>query len=136
MTDKEIEFVARELAESSGVKWPEASNPSPIQKAVADRFRDRARAAIAAVDRFRARSAQIMNDNSGDDHRTTADGVAIMSRQDIRPGATLVYRPPGDRRALRCRIEKVDGSQAFLVPLESSHTYLVRIEDLEVLRRP
>jgi hypothetical protein len=30
-------------------------------------------------------------------------------------GSTVLYRPPGDRRAYPCQVEKIDGSRAYLV---------------------
>jgi len=46
-------------------------------------------------------------------------------------GATVVYRPPGEKRALTCRIERMEHGRAFLVPAQrevgwvSVHTLLL-----------
>ena len=53
MTDDEIEAVAAELAKAGGVSWPSGQEPGPL-KLVMDRYRDRARLAIATLDRLQA----------------------------------------------------------------------------------
>jgi len=35
----------------------------------------------------------------------------------IQVGATVVYRPPGDQRAITCRIERIEDGRAYLVPV-------------------
>jgi hypothetical protein len=38
------------------------------------------------------------------------------SSSEIEVGSTVVYRPPGDQRAYTCRVEKISGDRAYLVP--------------------
>jgi hypothetical protein len=54
MTDDEIEVVAEELAKISGFSWHRGREPVPLMRVVTDRYRARARAVIAALDRLRA----------------------------------------------------------------------------------
>ena len=53
MTEDEVEAVAAELAKAGGVGWYPGRERGPL-KHVADRYRDRARLAIAALSRLRA----------------------------------------------------------------------------------
>jgi hypothetical protein len=58
MTDGEVEAVAAELAKAGGVSWHSGQERGPL-KLVMDRYRDRARLAIAALDRARAAEPSI-----------------------------------------------------------------------------
>ncbi len=117
MTDDEIEAVAEELAKAGGVAWYPGRQRGPLLRIVSDRYRDRARLAIAALDRYRAQKAGIAQLDSIEvdqaqipvDASTAADGI-------LQVGATVVYRPPGEQRAYPCRVENVEGSRAYLVP--------------------
>jgi hypothetical protein len=53
MTDEEVEAVAAELAKAGGVSWHAGQEHGPL-KLVMDRYRDRARLAIATLERIRA----------------------------------------------------------------------------------
>ena len=58
MTEGEVEAVAAELAKAGGVSWHAGQERGPL-KLVMDRYRDRARLAIAALDRVRAAEQEI-----------------------------------------------------------------------------
>ena len=58
MTEGEVEAVAAELAKAGGVSWHSGQERGPL-KLVMDRYRDRARLAIAALDRVRAANQDI-----------------------------------------------------------------------------
>jgi len=97
MTDEEIEVVAEELAKSGGLSWYPGRTPGPLLRLVTDHYREQARAVIAALDHVRA---------GGEPSRTPAlrregspETVQCGSANEVRPGATIIYRPPGDRRA-------------------------------------
>ena len=113
-----MEVVAAELAKAGGVGWYPGRERGPL-KHVANRYRDRARLAIAALDRFRA----------GQQNADAADSIAIGHFEPassapshagpehfLQAGSKVLYRPPGDRRAYPCRIDKVEGSRVHLVP--------------------
>src|SRR5215207_1635095 len=118
MTEDEVEVVAAELAKAGGVGWYPGRERGPL-KHVVNRYRDRARLAIAALDRFRA----------GQQDADAADSIATGhldlaprapshagAEHSLQAGSTVLYRPPGDRRAYPCRIDKVEGSRVHLVP--------------------
>ncbi|MGF9764261.1 hypothetical protein AAII07_55080 [Microvirga sp. 0TCS3.31] len=83
-----------------------------------ERYRGQARAAIAALERIRASSEAAI---SSEHLEVVGSKVANFSKPnaipDIRPGATVVYRPAGDQRAYPCRVVEIRGSQAYLAPI-------------------
>jgi hypothetical protein len=59
MTDEEIDAVAEELAKIGGLTWYPGRTQSPLLRAVSERYKDRARVAIASLDRLRASKATV-----------------------------------------------------------------------------
>ncbi|QFU16709.1 hypothetical protein [Microvirga thermotolerans] len=120
MTDDEVETVAAELAKAGGHSWYPGRERGPF-KVVADRYRDRARLAIAALDRLRAsrHAFAAIGDASGEaealssvtgELRPSIDGAGLTV------GDSVLYRPPGDQRFYQCRVEKIEQGRAYLVP--------------------
>jgi hypothetical protein len=130
VTEEEVEFVAEELAKVGGVSWYPGREPGPILRVVSDRYRDRARVAISALERFRAANGahSVREGGTAGQHRDKADQGQLLSH-DVRVGATVIYRPPGDRRAYPCRIDKIEDGRAYLIPLSTSCTYSVLLGD-------
>ena len=117
MTEDEIEAVAEELAKAGGVSWYPGRERGSLLRVVSDRYRDRARLAIAALDRHRAQKAGAAStDNVAAEVPPTPMEAGAIPDTTIPAGATVVYRPPGERRAYPCRVEKVEGNQIYLVP--------------------
>jgi len=125
VTEDEVEVVAEELAKAGGTAWYPGRQQGPLIRIVSDRYRDRARLAIAALERYRANKTEA---------NTTTLGVAANSNANpdsaVHVGCTVVYRPPGERRAYSCRVEKIEGNRAYLVPHLASCTGWVSIERL------
>jgi hypothetical protein len=99
------------------------------------RYRDRARLAIAALDRVRA-AKQAASPNLIEVERVRPDVQADLgppSQDDVSIGSLVLYRPPGDKRAYPCRVQRVDGSRVYLVPELPTCTGWV---DLETLSPP
>jgi hypothetical protein len=115
MTDEEIEAVAEELAKAGGVSWYPGRTDGPLLRPVNERYRDRARLAIAALDRVRARQegARVLPHS---EEPAVQDNAPAIPLNRLQVGATVVYRPPGDKRAITCRIEQLEGGRAYLVP--------------------
>ena len=117
MTDDEVEAVAAELARAGGVSWHSEQERGPL-KLVMDRYRNRARLAIAALERVRAAKRGIppgpvkvgQHGCSAETNRETVSGDVVTV------GSLVLYCPPGDQRTYSCRVEKVDGNLAYLVP--------------------
>jgi hypothetical protein len=117
MTNDEVEAVAAELAKAGGVSWPSGQERGPL-KLVMDRYRDRARLAIAALERVRAaKQGRPPGPITAGQHECSAKANRESVSDDVvSVGSLVLYRPPGDQRAYPCRVEKVDGNRAYLVP--------------------
>jgi hypothetical protein len=116
MTDDEIDFVAAELAKAGGISWYPGRERGPL-KLITERYRDRARLAIAAIDRYRAGQSGTAGQHSLEGEQPEP-GTTVASSPSYSPkiGSMVLYRPAGDRRAYLCRVEKIEGSRAYLVP--------------------
>jgi len=131
MTEEEIEIVAEELAKIGGVTWYPGREKGTLMRVVCDRYRDRARVAIEALDRHRAgQQASLTQDNKQVGRASAASQPQPLPNDDIRPGATVIYRPPGDRRAYPCRVVEIEGNRAYLAPILRACTDWVSIEHL------
>jgi hypothetical protein len=131
VTEDEIEAVAEELAKAGGLSWYPGRERGPLLKVVSDRYRDRARLAIAALDRYRAQKAGAGSTDSVEAEVPPAHTEAgTASDATIQVGATVVYRPPGEQRAYPCRVKRIEGGRAYLVPHLRAWTGWVSIEDL------
>jgi len=134
MTEEEIEAVAEELAKAGGLSWHPGRTRGPLLRAVSERYRDRARLAIEALDRVRARN-QALNAPQGPAVETprAKEGPNSPPENGLQPGAIVVYRPPGDRRAIPCRIEKLEEGRAYLVPCPNPDIGWVELDNLQPL---
>jgi hypothetical protein len=132
MDEAEIQIVAEELAKIGGTSWyPGREQHGPVLRVIHQRYRDRARAAIAALDRYRATKAGTASSMGP----TSVDGeIAPSPIPDIRiqVGTSIVYRPPGDRRAYPCTVQKISDGFAYLVPENRTSIGWVRLADLLV----
>ncbi|QRM28021.1 hypothetical protein [Microvirga sp. VF16] len=136
MTEEEIEIVAEELAKIGGVTWYPGREKGTLMRVVCDRYRDRARVAIQALERYRAgQKATLAQDNSQGE-MSSSGGLPSSVHEDIRPGTTVVYRPPGDRRAYSCRVVEIEGNRAYLAPILRACTDWVSIEHLVPTQEP
>jgi hypothetical protein len=131
MTDDEVEMIAAELAKAGGHSWYPGRERGPF-KVVADRYRDRARLAIAALDRYRAhkQGAPMPNGPSPEELRSHDARISALREDEFVVGSTVLYRPPGDQRFYRCRVETIEGDRAYLVPDMTICTGWVDIKNL------
>jgi hypothetical protein len=132
VTDEEIEAVAEELAKAGGVSWYPGRTNGPLLRPVNERYRDRARLAIAALDRVRA-GRDTASEPSSSEMPVLHDGVPATPLNHLQVGATVVYRPPGDKRAIACRIEQLEGGRAYLVPCSRPDVGWVSLDTLSPL---
>ncbi|MBM6579372.1 hypothetical protein ILT44_04175 [Microvirga sp. BT689] len=137
MTDEEIEAVAAELAKVGGVAWYPGRTQGSLLRGVGERYRDRARVAIAALERLRARR-EGANPSKGSASEAPLAGERpdLPSRDTLRVEATVVYRPPGDRRAIHCRIKELREDRAYLVPCSQPGIGWVGLDNLQLLSEP
>ncbi len=129
VTDEEVQIVAEELAKVGGVSWYPGREPGPLMRAVTDRYRAQARVVIAALERIRTGSEPTCSqDLGGDGPQKIISGV---SSGQVRPGATVIYCPIGDRRASPCRIVEIQGDRAYLAPILRTCVGWVSLEWLQ-----
>jgi hypothetical protein len=130
MTDEEIEVVAEELAKSSGLSWYPGRAQGPLMRLVTDHHREQARVVIAALERLRAGEDSCWApDLQRDGPQETIHRGPVS---EVRPGATIIYRPPGDQRAYPCRIVEIRGDRAYLAPIVRTCVGWISIESLQV----
>lgn len=128
MTEDEVDAVAQELAKVGGASWYPGRTKGPILRVVHERFKDRARVAIAALDRYRAsQKAGSISEKALPLQKATTD----RDGSGYEVGSTVVYRPPGDQRAISCRIERLEAGQAYLVPIPRPAIGWISLDDLQ-----
>jgi hypothetical protein len=131
MTNEEVEAVAAELAKAGGVSWHAGQERGPL-RLVMDRYRDRARLVIAALERLRAAKqgispGEIKVEQPGPGAQANLEPV---SGDVVSAGSLVLYSPPGDKRTYPCRVEKVVGGRAYLIPEIPTCTGWVDLENL------
>lgn len=113
MTEEEIKLVAEMLAKIGGNWYPERAQSAP--RAVNNRHREVARIIIEAVDRSQAADRAAEGSPPPEGPRDVAAPNEIESGE-LHVGASVLYRPPGDKRMLACRVEQLEGGRAYVVP--------------------
>jgi hypothetical protein len=129
VTEDEIEFIAAEMAKAGGTAWYPGRDKGPLLRLVSDRYRDRARLMIAALDRYRAGRQDAAEDKDSSQPQADANPNSGADER-VQVGSLIVYRPKGDHRAYPCRVQKLDGSRAYVVPEIPSCTGWVDVQEL------
>ncbi|WP_262298306.1 hypothetical protein [Microvirga sesbaniae] len=133
MTEEEVNVVAEELAKIGGTAWYPGRQQGPLLREVTERYREQARAVIAALEHRRASSeAAVSPDPTVGENREVEKSSRADVVPDIQPGATVIYRPAGDQRAYPCRVVEIRGSQAYLAPILRACIGWISIETLQV----
>ena len=126
MTEEEVEIVAQEMAKIGGTTWYPGRTSGAVLRVVNERYKDRARVAIAALERLRAGN-EALNETSAPQECTPSVDPSLQV------GAIVVFRPAGERRAVTCRIEKVEKGRAYLVPCPKPDIGWTSLENLQPL---
>ena len=116
MSDEEVDVVAIELAKIGGLSWYPGRKDGPLLRTVSERFKARARMAIASIDRFRSGERA-----AGPLTEIPANRLVVSTQEpENEPpalGSIVVYRPPGEKRMVSCRVIDMEGSRVYLTPL-------------------
>jgi hypothetical protein len=126
MTEEEVEIVAQEMAKIGGTTWYPGRTSGAVLRVVNERYRDRARVAIAALERLRA-GKEALNDTSAPQESTPSADPSLQV------GSIVVFRPPGERRAATCRVEKIEEGRAYLVPCPKPDIGWTSLDNLQPL---
>ena len=130
MTDEEITVVAEELAKSGKPSWYPGRVQGPLMRVVKDHYREQARVVIAALDHLRTGGGD--TSQMPDARRDGTPGAFPRNpMSDAQPGATIIYRPPGDQRAYPCRVVEIWGDRAYLAPVLRTCVGWLSMERLE-----
>jgi hypothetical protein len=133
MTEEEVEIVAEELAKIGGPSWYPGRTRGPLLRTVSERYRERARVAIAAIERLRALRENDAPPEGAVLESPPSGSPAPEPRGRFQVGDTVVYRPPGDQRAVPCRVEKLEERRAYLVPCARPDFGWVSLDDLSLM---
>ena len=106
MTDYEVEAVAELLAKIGGSWFPDRVDSG--RKMVMSRHKEGACLVLDEIKRIRAKQAQASEPVA----RDPSDREAQFS-----VGETVEYAPPGDKRTVTCRIEKLEPGRAYVTPV-------------------
>jgi hypothetical protein len=110
MTEEEVEIVAQEMAKVGGVSWYPGRTSGGLLRNVGERYRDRARVALRAG---KDRSETSVPAGSGE---TASKETGSLSSDNLEIGVVVVYRPPGDQRAISCQVTQIEDGRVYLVP--------------------
>jgi hypothetical protein len=135
MTDDEVELVAQALAKAGGTAWYPGPGHGTLIRLVSDRYRERARLAITALDRHRAQMVSgDASETAQEKQHCSESGMKAACRDAkadaILVGATVIYRPSEDSCAYAYRVERVSGQKAYLVPVDQDDAGWVPISAL------
>jgi hypothetical protein len=126
MTEEEVEIVAQEMAKIGGTTWYPGRTSGTVLRVVNERYKDRARVAIATLERLRA-GKEALNDTSA------PQGSTPSADPSLTVGTIVVFRPSGERRAVTCRIEKIEEGRAYLVPCPKPDIGWTSLDNLQPL---
>lgn len=109
MAEDQVEIVADLLARIGGSWYPDRTRNA--LRVVSDRHREVARLVFEALGR---------PTDTAQDEQTGAAATSFNFAKDdqLYVGATVIYRPVGEKRAITCQVEKMDRGRAFLVPVD------------------
>jgi hypothetical protein len=133
LTEEEIEIVAEELAKIGGTSWYPGREEGSLVRVVSQRYRDRARIAIAALERYRAGRDLPDGKRPGSPTAPNLARRSVATDDPLAVGAVVIYRPAGDRRAYACRIEDIADGKVYLVPDIKACTGWVSMASLAVV---
>ena len=137
MSDEEIEIVAQELAKVGGLSWYPGRTRGPLLRSVSERYHDRARLPIAALERLEASTeGTTVPHGSSSSNLVEAESFASELPDHLQVRGVVAYRPPGDRRAMPCQVARIEADRAYLVPCPRSDVGSVSPDDPSPIQSP
>jgi hypothetical protein len=112
MAEDQVEIVADLLARIGGSWYPDRTRSA--LRVVNDRHREVARLVFEAL----GRPTEATQEERTASGRGAAASFNFAKDDQLYVGATVIYRPVGEKRAITCKIEKMDRGRAFLVPVD------------------
>jgi len=107
MAEDQVEILADLLARIGGSWYPARTRTA--LRVVSERHREVARLALEALGRPTGATQE--------EQTAAARGFNFAKDDQLHVGATVIYRPVGEKRAITCQVEKMDHGRAFLVPV-------------------
>jgi hypothetical protein len=114
VTEEEIKLVSEMLAKIGGNWYPERAQSGP--KFVSNRHREVAQLIVEAVERSRVAQRSMTGKAEGSKGSLDVSSPNDLGDHELEVGASVLYRPPGDKRTIAARIEKLEGTRAYVVP--------------------
>ncbi|PVE22914.1 hypothetical protein DC522_18815 [Microvirga sp. KLBC 81] len=115
MKEDKVEVVAELLAKVGSNWYPERTRPA--LRTISRRHRVVAQLILAELDRLRGADQDPESiDGSPYENLDEANAFNFAGDDQLYVGAAVVYRPPGEKRAITCLIEKMEHGRAYLVP--------------------
>jgi hypothetical protein len=113
MAEDQVEIVADLLARIGGSWYPDRTRTA--LRVVSDRHREVARLVFEAIGRP---TEATQEEQTASERGAAAPSFNFAKDDQLHVGATVIYRPVGEKRAITCQIEKMDRGRAFLVPAD------------------
>jgi hypothetical protein len=137
MTEEEVDHVAQELAKVGGTSWYPGRTSGGLLRNVGERYRDRARVAISALDRLRTSKQAVKDSGSAEagEPIISANPPDFYSGK-LEVGTVVIYRPPGDQRAIPCQVKQVRDGQVYLVPCPRPNVGWVDVDSADLVAPP
>jgi hypothetical protein len=113
MVEDNVEIVADLLARIGGSWYPDRTRTA--LRVVSDRHREVARLVFEALGRPTEAEQE---EQTASGRGAAATSFNFAKDDQLYVGATVIYRPAGEKRAITCQVEKMDRGRAFLVPVD------------------
>ena len=113
MIEDQVETVANLLARIGGSWYPDRTRTA--LRVVSDRHREVARLVFEALGRPTEAEQE---EQTASGRGAAATSFNFAKDDQLYVGATVIYRPAGEKRAITCQVEKMDRGRAFLVPVD------------------
>jgi hypothetical protein len=115
MTEDEVKAIAELLAKVGGNWYPERTRPA--LRTINKRHRDVAQLILTELEQLSGVDQDADSMDGSTHERPDETNVSNFAGDDqLYVGSAVVYRPPGEKRAITCWIGKMEHGRAYLVP--------------------